>query len=146
MRLTIEEFKTLRAVQWISRTSCDDRVYYTPVNEVSTVLFNMDLLRKILVPKFSKQNTVVNIENFDVTVPMILRPDLTIELPTDFETAMFFAEQRLSDTNNSILSTRVSLNFTFVITIIIYSFIILFIYLMQNFSPEVVKIFSNRII
>jgi len=145
MRLTIEEFKTLRTVQWVSRTSTDDRVYYTPVNEVSAILFNLDLLRKILVPKFSKQNMVVNIEHFDVTVPMILRPDLTVELPTAFETAIFFAEQSKSDTN-SILSTKKSLNFTLAITIIVYSVIILFMCLMQTFSPTVVGIFSQKII
>lgn len=146
MRLTIEEFKTLRTVQWVSRTSTDDdRVYYTPVNELSTVLFNLDLLRKILAPKFSKQNTVVNIEHFDVTVPMVLRPDLTVELPTAFETAIFFAEQIKSDTN-SILSTKKSLNFTLATTIIIYSVITLFMFLMRTFSPTVVGILSQKII
>lgn len=146
MRLTIDEFKILRSVQWASRVSDDNRIYYTPFNVISNILFNLDMLRNIFITKFFKQDTVNTIDNFDATVPIILRPDLTIELPTILETAIFFAEQK-QNRKTFTLSTKMSLTATSVMTIIIYVCIIIFVYLTETFSTHpILRIFTRKII
>lgn len=148
MRLTIDEFKTIRPIQWVSRMSNDDRIYYKPANETSAILFNLDLLRYVIAPKFSNQNAVVDIHNVDITVPTIMRPDLTVELPTVLETALYFAEQQKENQtdNSTTLFTNVSLNMTLAISLFVYSCVLIFMFFMGKCSESVQKVFSNRII
>lgn len=85
MRLTQEEFNSLVKIQWLEKTTKDGIIYYSPVDEVSTRLFNLDLLKKILVTKFRAQPAIITIPNYDLSQPVLLFPDLTLKLPPELE-------------------------------------------------------------
>lgn len=58
MKLSVNEFKSLVHIKWLERINNDGQLFYTPVDEISTKLFNLDLLRKIISPnlKIKKQS------------------------------------------------------------------------------------------
>lgn len=90
MRLTLEEFKRIRPLRWSLR-SFGDKVYNTTINQTDTQLFWLDFMRLVFAPKFKKQYGVTNIASFDQTQPVLLSDDLELRLPTQLETAMYFA-------------------------------------------------------
>lgn len=85
MRLSEKEFKSLVRVQWIEKINKFGDLYYTPVDETSTRLFNMDLLKKIIAKRFQSQQAITSIPNYDISQPVILFPDLTLKLTPDIE-------------------------------------------------------------
>lgn len=93
MKLSVAEFKKIRTVQWCSKIMSNGTMYYTPIDNVSTNLFNLDLLRLVIAPKFKTQQAITNISNFDTTQPVILLPNLELKLSPDIETAMYFANK-----------------------------------------------------
>lgn len=109
MKLSVEEFKKIRTVQWSSKIMNDGTMYYTPIDNVSTNLFNLDLLRLVIAPKFKIQQAITDIPNFDPTQPVIMLPNLELKVSPELETAMYFAnksppppqQQSLPDQRNS---------------------------------------------
>lgn len=93
MKLSIDEFKKIRTVQWSSKMMNDGTMYYTPIDTVSTNIFNLDLLRLVIAPKFQMQQAITNIPNFDPTQPVVLLPNLELKVSPDLETAMYFANR-----------------------------------------------------
>lgn len=93
MKLSVDEFKKIRTIQWSNRIMDDGTMYYTPIDEISTNLFNLDLLRLIIAPKFKTQQAVTNIPNFDPKQPVILLPNLELKVSPEVETAMYFANR-----------------------------------------------------
>lgn len=93
MKLSVDEFQKIRTIQWSNRIMDDGTMYYTPVDEISTNLFNLDLLRLIIAPKFKTQQAITNIPNFDPKQPVILLPNLELKVSPEVETAMYFANR-----------------------------------------------------
>lgn len=79
MKLSLIEFKPLVNIQWTERITDSGLLYYTPTDEVSTKLFKLDLLKKIISKKFKNQNAITEIPNFDSSQPVYLFPDLRLK-------------------------------------------------------------------
>lgn len=90
MRLTLDEFKKIRKLQWNLR-SFGNKTYNTTINQTETQLFWLDFMRNVFAPKFKKQFGLTYISDFDQTQPVLLTDDLELKLPTQLETAMYFA-------------------------------------------------------
>lgn len=91
MKLSEEEFNRIRPLQW-SLHSTVDKVYNTTTTPIETQLFWFDFLRLIFAPKFKAQSGITKITNFDATQPVLLSDDLELLLPSQMETAMYFAD------------------------------------------------------
>lgn len=143
MKLTVEEFNTLRPIQWTSRVSLDNRIYYTAVNATYTRLFNLDLLRKIIAPKFASQMAIVRLNNYNIDRPIMLRPDLELELPDDVETAMYFAkavENRDDLTKN--YNSKVTMQTVNIVAAVLFAIIAL-ISILVRATPSAFKIINS---
>lgn len=127
MRLTVEEFSALRPIQWTSRVSLDKRIYYTAVNATYTRLFNLDVLRKIIAPKFASQTAIVRLNNYNIDRPIVLRSDLELELPDDVETVVYFANAAASlSAATGIADTKPFYNSKFTMQTVIVATAVLF--------------------
>lgn len=152
MKLTIEEFKKIRTVQWKSGLTSDGTMYYTPIDPVSTVLFNLDLLRLVIAPKFQKQNAITHISNFDTLQPVILLSDLELRVSPELETAMYFAtESRADDREKSNRLLRVSSwrsSFSMLLITVLYIIILLLMYCCANghVSTNLTNLLHQRLI
>lgn len=93
MQLTLEEFIRIRPLHWHTRVY-GGKTYNTPVDEIQTQLFWIDFLRLVFAPKFKSQNGVQQINNFDYTMPVLITDDRRLVLPTQMETAMYFANNQ----------------------------------------------------
>lgn len=90
MKLTKAEFNMIRPLQWTLQNH-GDKVYNTITNQDDIQLFWLDFLRLIFAPKFKQQVGVTYISEFDQTQPVLLTDDLQLTLPTQLETAVYFA-------------------------------------------------------
>lgn len=93
MQLTLEEFNRIRPLQWRLRVYAG-KAYNTPVDETQTQLFWLDFIRLVFAPKFKQQNGITKILQFDQTQPVLMTDDLNLILPTQMETAMYFANNK----------------------------------------------------
>lgn len=126
MRLTQEEFNSLVKIQWLEKTTKDGIIYYSPVDEVSTRLFNLDLLKKILVTKFRAQPAIITIPNYDLSQPVLLFPDLTLKLPPELEIISNTSLAIKRDKTN-IFMINMSLNRVVLVFLLIISTVIVII-------------------
>lgn len=115
MRLTFREFQSLITIQWSEHVSETGRVYYSPIDDTANKLFNTDFLLKIFVYKFKNQNAITEIAHYDITYPVRLYPDLTIDLPPSLEAISYFADK----TNNGFDTFTVKFNAYYVLFIIL---------------------------
>lgn len=90
MRLTKEEFKRIRPIEWVVR-DVGGQMYNVPINQTFTKLFWLDFMRNVFAPKFKQQNGITAIATFDLERMVMLTDDLELELPTPLETAMYYA-------------------------------------------------------
>lgn len=91
MKLTAEEFARIRPLTW-QYTNVSDRVYQTTADAISTRLFWLDFLSLIFAPKFATQYGVPTLADFDVDQPVLMTDELELLLPTQAETAMYYAD------------------------------------------------------
>lgn len=115
MKLTLEEFKRIRPVQW-SLKNYGKHVYNTTINQTETQLFWLDFMSLVFAPKFKQQYGIPSIKNFDITQPVLLTDNLELTLPTDVETAMYFANNKTEPVKFSI---NVSQVFIMIISIVL---------------------------
>ncbi|AUQ44018.1 putative Ac68-like protein [Esparto virus] len=95
MKLTLDEFNLIRPLQW-TLVNYGNKVYNTTVDQIETQLFWLDFIRLIFAPKYKLQVGITSISNFDQTQPVLLTDDLELFLPTQLETAMYFANNQKS--------------------------------------------------
>lgn len=123
MRLTPEEFNRIRPVQW-SLKNYGYKVFNTTINQTETKLFWLDFMRLVFAPKFKKQNGITEISIFDLTQPVLITDDLDLLLPTNLETAMYYA-------NNTTLPMKFMVNISKTF-ILILSIVMIFILIALN--------------
>ncbi|ACH96202.1 Ac68-like protein [Oryctes rhinoceros nudivirus] len=128
MKLTIEEFKRIRPVQWSLR-NFGKHVYNTTINQTETQLFWLDFMRLVFAPKFKTQYGVPKITNFDITQPVLMTDDLDLKLPTNIETAMYFA-------NNTTVPVRFSINVNQLLVAIVAIVIIVALIVSEHFISK----------
>lgn len=102
MFLTRNEFDRIRPLQW-SLKNYGNEIYHTILDKTEIQLFWLDFMRLIFAPKYKNQNGVVNIENFDLTQPVLMSDEMELILPTDVNMAMYYA-------NNTTLPMNFSIN------------------------------------
>lgn len=117
MQLTREEFNRIRQLQWKLQYQ-GNKVYNTTVTVTDAQLFWLDFMRLVFAPKFKKQNGVATINTFDQTQPVLLTDDLQLVLPTNLETAMYFA-------NNTTLPMKFTVNLSQRTTLVVSVILIL---------------------
>ncbi|KAI5630630.1 pif-6 [Venturia canescens] len=93
MKLTIEEFKRIRPLQWCLK-EVDGKVYNTTINQTQTRLFWIDFMRLVFAPKYARQRGVTHIGDFEPDMPVLITNDLQLELPSVLETAMYYANNQ----------------------------------------------------
>lgn len=93
MKMTIEDFNKVRPLQWTIR-EYGSTIYNTPIDQTETRLFWLDFMRNVFAPKFSNQQAVTYIASFDVTQPVLMTDDLTLKLPTQLETVIYYADNK----------------------------------------------------
>lgn len=111
MKLTLEEFNRIRPLQWHLKNYAN-KVYNTTINQTDTQLFWLDFMRFVFAPKFKSQYGITEITAFDQTQPVLVTDDLELVLPTDIETAMYYA-------NNKTRPFKFSLNISKTIAMIV---------------------------
>lgn len=131
MKLTLEEFKLIRPVQW-RLMNCGTGMYNTPINQTDTQLFWLDFMSLIFAPKFKKQNGVPLITSFDITQPVLITDDLELKLPTQVETAVYFA-------NNTYAPVQFSFNIGQILVAIISILIIIILVISEHFIGKKIK-------
>lgn len=121
MKLTLEEFKRIRPIQWCLR-NYGKHVYNTSINQTETKLFWLDFIRLVFAPKFKQQFGITELSDFDITQPILLTDDLELTLPTQIETAMYFANNKTPP-----IQFKININqlLTMIATIIIFVVIII---------------------
>jgi hypothetical protein len=90
MLLTEEEFSWIRPLTWKS-TVVGGRIYQTTADAIDTRLFWLDFLRLVFAPKYRRQGGITAITDFDVDRQVLLTDCLELMLPTEVETAMYYA-------------------------------------------------------
>lgn len=128
MKLTLEEFRRIRPVQWCLR-DFGKHVYNTTINQTETKLFWLDFLSLVFAPKFKSQYGVPVISEFDITQPVLLSDDLELKLPTQMETAMYFA-------NNTTTPIKFSVNISQLTVTIIAIIIIIVLIISEHFVSK----------
>lgn len=121
MKLTLEEFKRIRPVQWYLK-NYGKYVYNTTINQTETQLFWLDFMRLVFAPKFKTQFGITSLADFDITQPVLITDDLELKLPTQLETAMYFANNKTPPVNFSI-----NINQMLVMIVCIAIFIVLIV-------------------
>lgn len=91
MILKEEEFQKIRPLEWTIR-EYGGELYNTLTNETDTRLFWYDFMRFVFAPKFSRQWGVTRIQSFDQTQPVLIDDNLSLRLPTELETAAYYAD------------------------------------------------------
>lgn len=121
MIMSIEEFKRIRPVKWSLKT-IGYKTYQTVNNQTDTQLFWIDFLRLVFIQKFRAQKGLTELQNIDITQPILIDPEtLDIQLPDQMETVAYFAN------NQEPLKVLFNVNIPQIITLIVS--IILFILL-----------------
>lgn len=123
MKLTIEEFNKIRPLQWHLKNYAN-KVYNTTANQTDTQLFWLDFMRLVFAPKFKSQYGITEITAFDQTQPVLLTDDLDLVLPTDIETAMYYA-------NNKTLPCKFSINISMTLSVVIGIILIIVLVLLN---------------
>lgn len=131
MKLTSEEFKRIRPLQW-SLKSFGKHVYNTTINQTETQLFWLDFMRLIFAPKFKTQFGIPSMENFDITQPVMITDDLELQLPTLVETAMYFA-------NNKTLPMQFAVDIDQLFSVIGSIFLIIALIIAEHFTSKKIK-------
>lgn len=124
MKLTRAEFAKIRPLQWQLKY-VGDMVYNTPASDVETELFWLDFMRLVFAPKYKLQNGVTDIRNFNQTQPVLITDSLELILPTQLESAMYYA-------NNTTTPFRMQLPFR-QLPVLIVAIIVLFIIVVVDF-------------
>lgn len=91
MILKKEEFKQIRPLEWTVR-EYGGVMYNTLADETDTRLFWYDFMRLVFAPKFSRQWGVTQVPSFDQTQPVLMDDNLGLRLPTELETAAYYAD------------------------------------------------------
>ncbi|ATY70253.1 Ac68-like protein [Tomelloso virus] len=131
MKLTLEEFNRIRSVQW-RMINYGKKVYNTTINQTETKLFWLDFMSLVFAPKFKTQYGVPSIAEFDITQPVLLTDDLELQLPTQIETAMYFA-------NNTSIPIEFSAKIKQLIVVIVGVIVIILIVVAEHFVSKRVK-------
>lgn len=90
MLLTTEEFFRIRPLTWKS-TVVGGRIYHTTADAIDTRLFWLDFLRLVFTPKYRWQDGITKMSEFDIDRQVLLTDSLELMLPTEAETAMYYA-------------------------------------------------------
>lgn len=121
MFLTRDEFNRIRPLQWTIQ-NYGNTVYNTINGRTETQLFWLDFMRLVFAPKYTLQNGIITIDNFDQTQPVLLTDDLELILPNDIDLAMYYA-------NNTTLPMKFIINIPklIVLVMVLLTFIILIV-------------------
>lgn len=93
MKLTIDELNMIRSLRWTKREFGDD-IYNTPINMTHTQLFWFDFFKYIFSKRFSQQYALTEINNFDISQPVLLSDDYELVLPPSLETVNYYYENK----------------------------------------------------
>lgn len=136
MKLTNEEFKRIRQLQW-GLNEIGGKMYNTPSDSSQTQLFWLDFMKLVFAPKFKKQFGITHIDHFDVTQPVLMEDNLNLKLPTQLETAMYYA-------NNTTLPMKFSIGISQTITFIV-ALVVLVALIVLNYMYDDKVRFKNII-
>jgi hypothetical protein len=93
MRLTNEEFKRIRPLEWCVK-NIGGTMMNTPINQTFTQLFWIDFMRNVFAKKFKNQTGIQSIANFDTSTPVLLSDEMDLRLPTLLETVAYYADNK----------------------------------------------------
>lgn len=147
MQLSKTEFDSLVRIPWTERLDNDGRLFYTPVDETYTRLFNLDVLRQILVKKFKQQTAITRLPHYDVSAPIVLYPDLRLVLPSELEAIDYFYNMTIASPPTFIIDTSSSRALGFCILLfLIVTIVSVFCSRIHLKNNSFVRLLNSRII
>jgi len=84
MFLTRDDFSKIRKIKWIKR-ELNDIIYNTPATLDETNLFWNDFIQYIFYKKYSQQNIIKRINNFNNHYPVYMTDNYELLLPKELE-------------------------------------------------------------